>query len=59
MLCSVRTEVKNIRREANSVAHRLARNALLLLEDKVWVGEPRSFVKSNVLTEQGSSIIWF
>jgi len=32
MLCSVQfTEVKHIRREANSVVHRLARNVLLSL----------------------------
>jgi hypothetical protein len=36
MLCSVQfTEVKHMRPEANSLAHRLARNALLWLEDKV------------------------
>jgi hypothetical protein len=59
MLSLLRTmhfcEVKHIKREANSVAYRLAINALLFLEDKVWVGEETSFIQSNVLAEQGLS----
>jgi hypothetical protein len=49
-------ELNHIRREDNGIAHRLARNALLFLKDKVWMMEVPSFIHSNVLAEQDLSI---
>lgn len=49
-------EANHIRREANGVTHRLVRNALLFLEDKVKMMEVPSFIQSNVLSEQDLSI---
>ena len=43
--------VRHSRREANSVAHVVAKNAIIRSLDQVWVGECPSFIHSYVLAE--------
>lgn len=48
-------EVCHVSREANQAAHLLAKNALITMEDLVWMWDCPSFIQSLVLAEQDSS----